>query len=457
MKIVVLGAGHVGYEIAKQLSFEEHDVSVVDNDSNTLKQVTDKLDVRPILGNAVDIDILREAGIEDANVIIAATSSDETNIVSCQIVNFMFGVESKIARINKKSYFEHTNIFDKNKFSIDLIASPDIEISSIIKRSISVSGALDFISCMEDKLKIIGVQCTKNCAFVNIPLKFLSNVSNDVEIAVLFIEKNNTSFIPQKNDVILEGDEVYFAVKSSDVSAALALFGTHNNESNNIVLVGGGNISYEIARSIIQDNTDIAIKIIENDLATAEELSKNLKNTEIIYGDPLDLEILKQSLLPNTEALLAITTDDKSNILLCLLAKTLGIKRVAAMAKEILNVPLFHALGVNAILDPKKAVISKILQYIRKGTSETISTLSDDQTEIFTINVSSNSKAIGVLVDDINSSDKVRIGVLIRFDKIFFMPNRMIINAGDKLLFVSQKNTLSKVTNLFKNKPKYLI
>lgn len=456
MKIVVLGAGYIGYEIAKQLSFEEHDVSVIDSNPDIVKQLGDKLDVKPVLGNAVDLNTLREAGISDSNILIATTSSDETNIVACQIADFVFGVETKIAKINQKSYFDHTNLFGKNKFAIEFVVSPDIEISSIIKQSISVHGALDFISCMDDQIKIIGIQCAKRSVFSNIPMKFLPNILHNIQIVILFIERNNISFIPQHNEVILEGDKVYLAVKSNETLEILTLFGIQRSESNCILLIGGGSITKEITHSIIQEDPDINIKIIENNLDIAKSLSKIPGNIEIIYGEPLNKDILDAELISKIETVIAITTDDKTNILSCLIAKALGVKRVSSMIKEIANISLFHALGINTILDPKKVVVSKILQYIRKGGSETISTLSDENIEIFVINVNNNSKAIGLLVDDINSTGKIQLSVLIRADKIFLKPKRMIINAGDKLLFAVEKNIRSKIINLFKDKPKYL-
>ncbi len=454
MKVVILGAGHVGYEIAKQLSFDEHDVSIIDHDIEVIKKVGDKLDVKPVCGNAVDTNILREAGIADANILVAATSSDEANIVACQISDFMFGTETKIARISNKAYFEH-NILGKNKLTVDMMASPELEIASIIKRSISIHGALDVISCLDDKIRIVCAQCQKTSEFVNIPLKFISTITNDFPMAILFIQRDNISFIPDKKDTIQEGDNVYFAVAQTDMHKAIQLFQNTELDTNSIVIIGGGTIGKEIIRSMSEDNPDISIKIIESDIKEAEKLSEEFENIETLYGNALDTDIINKSLISNAEATIAITNNDKINVLSCLLAKKYGAKRVAAMVSDITNVPLFYTLGINTILDSRKVIVSKILHYIKKGGADSIFTFADNTIEILTVNVTNNSRAIGILIDDLGS-DNLIIAALVRGEKTFILPKRMVINAGDKILLSVEKTTAPKIINLFKDNPKYL-
>jgi trk system potassium uptake protein TrkA len=457
MKVVVLGAGHVGYEIAKQLSFEEHDVSIVDNNATTLKKVSDRLDVKPVFGKATDLDVLNEAGVEDANIVIAVTSSDESNIVACQISSFMFGVEAKIARISDQSYFRHISLFGKNRFAIDMIVSPEVEIASTIKRSVSVHGALDVIPCLDDKIRIIGVQCTKKSVFANIQIRFVSNVSNGLHIAILLIERENQVFIPGKNDVILAGDNIYFAVSHDEMETALSLFNDVNEERKGLLLIGGGVIAEEVSRSMLLDSPETTIRIIEDDFQRVEKLSEELNNVEILYGDTMDPEIMNAPLVSNATAIVAVTNSDKTNILSCLLAKGYGAKRVIAMISYTSNMQLCRTLGINTVMDSRKAVVSKILHYIRNGEEDNIFTFADDSIEILTISVSSNSRAIGILIDDIGSVEKIIATTLIRADKIFMFPKRMVINAGDKILFVAEKKSSFKIALLFKEKPRYLV
>ncbi len=459
MNIVILGAGDVGYGVAKQLSFEENNVSIIDHSKDTLKKISDKIDVKPVFGHATDINVLIEAGIQDADIIISTTSSDEVNIVACQISDFMFGVSTKIARLSHKSYISKLyDIFGKNKLSVDLVASPEIEVSSIIKRGMSTYGALDLIPCMNDMLKIVGVKCTKYSAFLNVPIKFLSNISNEFDFCILFIERNGKSIIPSKNDLILENDNIYFAIRSEDFNRLMNLFGYIASDSNNIVIIGGGIIGEEIARSVIHEIDDINIKIIERDITRAEKLSEEVDECiEVLYGDALDIDILKCIISKDTNVSISVTNDMKTNILSCLLSKELGAKRVVAMVNDSSSSAMLNTLGINTILDSRQAVISKILRYIKKGGVENIFTFSDDSIELITIDVSDHSNAIGLLMDDISSKNHVIIAALFRDNELFLLPKGFVIRSGDKILFSAVRESIIKLTQLFKDRPQYLL
>jgi trk system potassium uptake protein TrkA len=456
MKVVIFGAGRVGYEVAKQLSFEEYSVSIIDYDKEVLRKVNEKLDVRAVYGNVVDLSVLEEAGTGEADIVIATTSSDETNIVACQIANFIFGVETKIAMLSNKSYMMNSKLFGKNKFAIDMKASPEIEISSIIRRSLSVYGALDVISCINNKLRIVGVQCTRKTSFINAPIKFVQNVSNNIPIAILFIERNGKSFIPQKSTSIIENDKVYLVVRQEDLNEVMGLFGYSGHVENKVLLIGGGKIAQEIARSVQETNTDISIKIIEKNMKRAEELSEDLHDVEIIYGDALDFEVLIESIADGVNTVISTTSDDKKNILSCLLAKRYGAERIAAMVNSITNIPLLQALGINTILDSRKAIVSKILHYIKNGNVDNVFTFAEDSIEIFIINIVDSSRAIGVLIEDICPDETVAVPCLVREDEVYMNPKRMVVNANDKIILVSSKDSVHKISNLFKEKPKYL-
>jgi trk system potassium uptake protein TrkA len=338
-----------------------------------------------------------------------------------------------------------------------MIASPEIEIASAVKRSVSVHGALDVISCLEDKIRVVGVQCTKNSSLVNIPIKLASNISNDLQIVILFIERDNKAFIPGKNDIILSGDNVYFAVSHEDMTKALNLFEIKDEERSGLLLIGGGIIGLEIAKSILQDNQNIPIKVIEDDINKVEKLTEELNNIEVLHGDAMDPEILNTSLVSDVGTVISVTDNDKSNILSCLLAKGYGAKRVISMISDTNNISLCRTLGINTVMDSRKAVVSKILHYIRKGEENNLFMFSDDSIEILTIYVNSNSRAIGILIDHIGTGEKIIAAVLVRSNKIFMLPKRLIINAGDKILFVAEKKSAFKISSLFKEKPKYLI
>lgn len=458
MKMVILGAGKVGYETAKALSLNENDVSVVDFCPDALKIVGDRLDVKPVLGHACDINVLIEAGLPAADFLIAATSSDEINIVSCQIAEFMFQTETKIARISRKAYFSNGELFVKDKFPIDLIVCPEFEIADAVKRSISIPGALDVVSCANDKVRIIGVICKKSSPIANMQLKYIQTIAKNFDISVLYIDRAKEPILPSKSEVIKPGDEVYFAIQPKDLQNAMSLFGYETNESNSVIIIGGGDISREIVETISSSSeSEVTVKIIEEDIQIAEDLSEKLNDVEVLQGGALDTEVLEAARVGEAGIVIAMTNDDKTNILSCLLSKKFGAKRVSAVLNDASYSGLLYSLGINTILDSKRAVVSKILHYIKKGGIETITILGGEAIEILLVDVYSSSHAIGILTDDIISKGEVEIAALIRGDQVFMLPRRMLISAGDRVLIVVKSNLVEKIGKLFKEKPKYLV
>lgn len=455
MKIVILGAGRVGYNLAKSLSVEKNDVSLVDSSKEVIDNLADKLDVKTVHGNAADLNVLREADIEKADIVIAATSSDEVNIVVCQLASMLFNVSTKIAVINNQAYFSNSDLFDSDKFNIDFVVSPAFETSSAIRRSISIPGALDVISCIDNKLRLIGIVCKKGAPIVGIPLKYLQTFNNDSFLSVVYLKGAKKPILfPGKNDIINAGDEVYFVCSVDKTSAAMSLFGHTFSEESNIILIGGNNLCENVIQSI--SNPDIKIKVIEKDLQRAMSLSEKFDNIEVLHGNELNPEILNFANVSNSGIVISLTLDDRINILSCLLSKKLGAKRVSAILNDSYYAELLYSLGINSILDSRAASVSKILHYLKKGSVEEIIEFGNDL-EIIALEVSENSFVIGSLTDDIISKNEIYIVAIVRDNNIFIMPKKMIISSGDKILFSLTKQALNNILKLFKEKPKYLV
>jgi trk system potassium uptake protein TrkA len=459
VKVIVLGAGRVGYGVAKELSLSENDVSIVDSSPAVLKIVADKIDVRPVLGHASDIDVLIEAGIRDTDVLIAVTSSDEINITSCQIANFMFDVETKIARISKKSYFTNGDIFAHDKFSINVVVSPEIEISDIVKRSISIPGAIDILPCMGNDIKIIGIVCRGISPIVNIPLKFLTSVTDDIDIAIVAIRRGRGNIIlPTKDDCLLADDEVYLACRPEETIHAMKLFGYDGEEASKIIMIGGGDMSDGIINAVLsQDAFNLSVKIIEQDAKKAEFLSERLNEIEVIPGNPLDIEVLRAAGVGEAIIVISMVDDDKTNIMACLLAKKLGAKRVSAVLSELNYSDLSYSLEIDSLLDSRQATVAKILRYLGRGGVEDILEFTDGDVEVFAIEVYKNSYAVGTITDDIISKSEGYVVAIIRDGKITMLPKRLLVDVGDKLLLVTKRNATGEILKLFQGKPKYLM
>ncbi len=456
MNVLVLGAGKVGYGVARELSRGENSVTVVDSSEIALSSVANRLDVRTVLGHASDISVLKEAGIEKTEILIAVTSSDEVNITACQIANFISNVGMKIARINAKSYLNEQDLFKENRFSIDFVVSSAVEMTKMVKRMVSIPSALDVAFCAGDRLRAIGVTCKKNSPISDIQLKYLQSVDPKSCIAILLMKHAlGEWFIPTNNDVIQPNDEIYFICSSENVPQAMELFGYAAHTDANIVFIGGNNLCEEIVSSMPSD--DISIKVIESDLSRIEELTKNLNNVEILQGEPCDTEVLEFSGIRDSGLVISSTNDDKVNILSSLLAKKLGAKRVATILNDSSYSDILHSLGINSVLDSRGAVVSKILHYIHEANVENILSFSEAEIKVFATDVLNNSYAVGTLTDDMNIESEVYIPVVLREDKIFVSPKKLLLNAGDKVLFVAQVKAIDKLLNLFQEKPKYLL
>lgn len=455
MNIVILGAGRVGFNVAKELSLGGNDVSIVDTSKNALTQVSERLDVKSVLGHASDISVLKEAGAEDADIIIAVTSSDEMNMTACQISDFIFNIKTKIARIGKKSYFDGYNLFENDRFPIDLAVSPEFEVTKMVRRIVSVPGTIDVVSCINDKLRVIGVICKRSSPITDIQLRYIQSIDPKTTIAVLCIKRANQWIIPNKDDTVHYGDEVYFACAVENTREAMTLFGYSADSISNVIFIGGNDICEEVIKNIT--SKDISIKVIENDLPRAEELSETLNNVEIFHGDPLDSEILEIADVRNAEVVISVTNDDKINILSSLISKKLGAKRVATILNDSSYANILYSLGINSILDSRMATVSKILHYIHEGSIEDILSFKDAKIEILALSVSENSYAVGTLIGDIIIKNEVHIPAIIRGEQLFILPKNFLLNAGDRVLFITRKNAISKILKIFQEKPKYLL
>lgn len=457
MKVLIVGAGQVGYEIAKSLSFDEHDISIIDTSDHVIKRISERLDVKTTLGTATDPAVLKEAGIADTDMIIAVTSSDETNIVACQMAGFLYKTKTKIARISNPIYEDYNDLFGQNYFNLDFVVSPEKETVDSIVRNITLQGISDLKSYANDTIFLASITCVSEMIIINTEIQSLPSVLKNFSMVILFVERNNSCFIPPKTTTIQEGDTIYFAVKAVDIKSVLEAFECDNDNTNDIVFIGGGDATLKISRYISNNNLDIGLKLIEKNWQRAEFLSDNLDNAEIIHGDAFDTETLESANIKNSDCVIAATGDDKVNIVACLLSKKYGARRVALLLNDISYSKTIQRIGINTVIDPRQATVFKVLQYIRKGGVEMMETSSDGLINIMSVEVMGDSYAIGSVVDDIAIQGEIQISVLVRGNDIHLLPKKLIINVGDKIIFAIKNLAVKKIEKLFAAKPRYLV
>lgn len=458
MKVIVLGAGQVGYSIAKYLSLEENNVSVIDNSPHLLRKIGDSLDIQPIVGEASHPDVLQRAGAENADLMIAVTGSDEVNIVACEVAQALFHVKTKIARIRAQNYIrpDWSHLFSKKHIAIDHIISPEVEIAKSISRSIRVMGAFNVISLMDDRIKSIGIRCPKQAPILNTPLRFLASTFPKLTLSILCITRGEKVFIPDGDDQILAGDEVYILIDTEQMREVTAVFGFSDFEGRRILIMGAGNIGLSLAKEL-ESHAGIQCKMIERNPERAEMAANHLKNTEVLCGDALDFNVLKEANTIATETVVSITEDDKVNTLSSLLAKRLGAKRAMCLLNNMAYGGFVSSLGVDAIINPKSITVSTILQHIRQGRIRGIHSIRNDFAELIDAEARETSLAVGLSVGDVNINGQIMVAALLRDDQITFLPSsNTFIRIDDRLIVIAAKASIKKIEKLFALRSGYL-
>ena len=336
MKVIVCGAGQVGFNIARYLASEQNDVTVIDQSAELIGKVSDLLDVQAIVGHASHPDILEQSGAADADMLIAVTYADEVNMVACQIAHSMFNVPTKIARIRQQSYLQPiwADLFTRDHMPIDVIISPELEVARASGRRMSVPGAFDVIPLSDDRVRVIGVRCTERCPIINTPLRQLTTLFPDLNIIVVGIIRDSTHFVPAPGDQMLPGDEVYFVADTTHVPRAMTAFGHDEKSARRVVIVGGGNIGLSVASELAGSSQSISTKIIEVDQAHARRAAQALPSVAVIHGDALENEILEEANVATAETIIAVSNDDETNILASLLAKRYGVERAVTLINK---------------------------------------------------------------------------------------------------------------------------
>jgi trk system potassium uptake protein len=458
MKVVILGGGQVGFNIARYLSGEDNDITIVDQSSELLRKLSDSIDIQPIVGHASHPDVLERAGLHEADLLIAVTASDEINIVACEVANSLFSVPKKIARIRNKSYLAPSLhwLFNHDRLSIDHIISPENEVAQSISRSLQITGAFDVKSINHDDVKIVGIRCDHPSIILNTPLKFIPSLFANLEFVIACIYRRGTLFIPTSEEKIFLDDEIYLIAHQQYIPEIMNHIHQNSLHGKRTLIVGAGNIGLGLAQEMEETDFQKTIKIIERNGQRAEFVAHQLRQTEILCGDALDSEILAEANIHETDTVVCVTEDDKVNILAALLAKQEGAKRTLILLNNMDYAALVMSLGVDAIISPHAITVSTILQYVRQGQIRTVHSLKDGKVEIIEAEAKETTNVVGLTLEDITIRGQIEVAGLYRNDQFSIMPGKATIRVGDRLILVVKGTAISKIEQLFAQKPGYL-
>jgi len=450
MKVIICGAGQVGFAIARYLSNENNEVTVIDNRPELLRKIGDTLDVRCVAGFASHPTVLEQAGAGDADMIIAVTAGDEVNMIACQVAHSLFNVTKTIARVRQQSYLQPQwqHLFARDRLPIDVIISPEIEVARAITRRLQVPGAIEVIPLADDRVRLIGVRCTEETPLVHTPLRQLTVLFPDLNIVVIGIVRKGRAIVPTAEDRMLPGDEVMFVADTRHLARAMAAFGHEEEEARRIVVFGGGNIGLCLVQQIEALPTGVSAKMIEQDRGKAEEAARAL-NSIVLHGDVLEGAMLAEANVGAAETVVAVTNDDETNILSALLAKRMGCGRVMALVNKADYSTLMSELGIDVVIDPRAITVSKILHHVRRGRIHSVHSLREGFGELIEADALETSPLVGKPLKDIRMPPGVLLGAVVRDGKVINPRGNTVVQANDRVVLFAPASAVKKVEKMF--------
>ncbi len=450
MKVIICGAGQVGWQIARHLSGEQNDVTVVDNNPDLVARATETLDVQGITGFASYPDVLDQAGARDADMVIAATYSDEVNMVTCQVAHSVFAVPRKIARLRAQSYLNaiYSDLYRQNHLPIDVVISPEREVAEAALRRLQAPTAFDTERFLNTRATLLGIAIDEDCPVINTPLRQLTDLFSTLNALVVGVRREGTLFAPEPNDQLFPGDQIYAFSETKDVNRTLEIFGKQVRRQERVVILGGGNVGRAVAKSLESRSDRIRARIIELDRGIAESAADSLERTVVLHGNGMDRELLKEAGVTRADAILAVTSDDKVNMLASVRARVLGCPMSICLVNDPSLVPLMDPLGIDAYINPRQTTVSSILRHIRHGRVRGVYSIGDAEAEVIEAQVMSTSPIAGQLVRDIDFPEGVLVGGLLKGDKYVKPVASTRIDENDVLVLFAMAGDVPEVERL---------
>jgi trk system potassium uptake protein len=450
MKIIICGAGQVGWQIARHLSGERNDVTIVDNNADLIRRATEVLDVTGVAGFASYPDVLERAGARDADMIIAATHSDEVNMVTCQVAHSVFGISRKIARLRAQSYLDaiYADLYRRDHMPIDVVISPEKEVAEAAMQRLAAPAAFDTESFLDDKAQLLGITIDADCPVINTPLRQLTDLFSTLRAIVVGIRREGRLFAPTADDQIFAGDDCYVFADVADTNRTLEIFGKPHGKQDRIVIIGGGNVGLGVARALEARETRVRVKVIEKSRVIAERAADSLERTIVLHGDGLDSALLEEAGIGTADAVLVVTDDDKTNLLAAVRAKEMGCKMAICLVNDPTLVPLMGPLSIDAYINPRATTVSSILRHIRHGRVRWVYSIGDAEAEMIEAQVLGTSLIAGQKIRDIEFPEGVLVGGMLKAGKLVKPTGMTRIDEGDVIVLFAMASDVPEVERL---------
>jgi trk system potassium uptake protein len=451
MKILVLGAGQVGRTAAQALSREEaNEVTVVDVNEEVLRELQDRFDVRTVVGNAALPTVLEAAGAAEAEIIVALTSSDEVNLVACDVAFTLFRTPTKIARIRAAEYASRPELFRPGGLSVDVIISPEQLVTEYVERLIHHPGTLQVLDFADGKVRLVGVHTRRGGLLVGHPLRELAKHLPNMELRVVAIYRDGRALEPEGDTVIAEGDEVFFLAARDDIRRAMAEMRHGDDPARRVMIAGGGHIGYRLAKTLEKTNQ---VKLIERDARRARKISELLEHAIVLHGDAADEELLIEENIDSSDVFAAVTNSEEANILSAMLAKRLGAHKAMALINKPSYTELVESSSIDIAISPQTITIGSLLAYVRRGDVVRVHALRRGAAEALEAIVHGDersSRVVGKTVGEIALPEGASIGAVVRGDEVIMAHHDTRVLADDHvILFLADRRHLEAVERLF--------
>lgn len=451
MRVIICGAGRVGYGIARRLSHEDNEVTIIDQSKELVRSITERLDVRGVVGGGSHPNVLEQAGAKEADMVIAVTYSDEVNMVACQICHSLFTVPTKIARIRSQHYLEDRwrDLFSRAHMPIDVIISPEAEVGDAVVQRLTTPGALETKAFVDGRVFAVGVRLREDCPVVDTPLDQIAELFPDLKVKIVGVNRGDRFFVPKDTDQLSVGDEVYFVAAKANVARGLEILGETSKRARRIILIGGGNIGLYVAQKL-EGLGSMKLRLIERDPARASAVAEALERTVVLNGDALDRQILREAGVAEAETVLSLTNDDQVNILSSIIAKRDGAARTLTLINNRDYAPIAEAVGIDAFIDPRATTISTILQHIRKGRIKGVFSLLDGVAELLDAIALETSPLVGRPLSEAGLPDGVVVGAVVREGEPLIPTPDTVVRAGDRVVLLALRENVRDVEQMFR-------
>ena len=453
MKILIVGAGEVGFHIASHLARENKDVVIIDKDPAAIRHVSDNIDVQVVNGSGSSPVILEESGIKEAEILLAVTDSDETNLVACLVANLISPSTKKIARIRHADYDKYNETFREHAPHIDTLINPEVEVVKTIDRLIKVPCAVEVEEFSDGRVKFVGIHLDKSARLVDVRLSDIYAVTGKQSPLISAVVRDEELIIPRGNHRLKAGDLIYFISEKDRLIESLSIFDKQVEPIDRVMIIGGGSIGFRLATLLEKDS--VYTKIIEKNPDRCTELAEKLNKAVVLHGDGSNQELLRAENVRNMDVVVTLTNDEQTNILTSLLAKRMGAPKIITKISKFSYFPLMSMIGLEQVVSPRLSAINTIIQHIRRGKVLSAKSIKDEQAEIMEAVALETSDIVGKPIKEISIPEGTLVTGIIRNDTVIIPTGESVIEPGDRIIIFAKRQAIPKIEKILAVKLEY--